>query len=142
MSIVPGCELSAPVVVDAFAEGRESLVQAVGQTCGQDEEPLAPMRSPDVRSSEQKARAPVAHAFKVALDGVEPEGNMTGDVLEEDQRGVRLADDASHGGPEVPLVVGAASLAGEGEGLARVARHDEIHCATEEPAWEAVHISV
>ncbi len=142
VSIVPVCDLSGPVVVLAFAEERESLVQAVGQTCGQDKESLTAMRRPDVRSSEQKARAPVAHAFKVALDGVEPEGNMAGDVLEEDQRGVRLGDDASHGGPEVPLVGGSAALAGERERLTRIARHDEVHCATEEPAWEAVHIAV
>lgn len=142
VSIMPVCELSGPVVVVALAEERESLVQAVGQTCGQDKEALTSMRRPDVRSSEQKARAPVAQPLKVCLDGGEPEGNMTGDVFEDDQRGLALGDDSSHGGPDVPWVAAAAALAGDAEGLARVAGCDAIHAATEEPAREASYIAV
>lgn len=125
---MPGFELS--VVVELLAEDLESAAQAVGHERGHDEEPLPTVRSPDVRSSEQNARASVAQIFKVSEHSVEPEGNMTGDVLEDAEPRSEIVDDVADGRPEVPLVVFAGALAGEAEGLTGVSRNDEIHRST------------
>jgi hypothetical protein len=61
---------------------------------------------------------------------------VVGDVLEENESWLYLADDAGDVGPEVPRVVRAESLAGHGEGLAGVAANEAIHDATPRSAVE------
>lgn len=54
---------------------------------------------------------------------------MMGDILEEHEGRLNLADDASDMRPEVAWVVSAPALARDGERLARITRSDDIHRA-------------
>lgn len=63
---------------------------------------------------------------KVAKDLGEPKANVPRDVLEEGERGVALDEDAQDVGPQVPFILLASALAGDAEGLARVAGEDEV----------------
>jgi hypothetical protein len=65
---------------------------------------------------------------------------MSGDVFEEDDPWLALGDDASDVGPEVPGVILASLLAGDGERLARVTRSKAIHNATPRAAVEGLEI--
>lgn len=51
-------------------------------------------------------------------------------VLEEDGSGSHVGDDSGDDRPDVSVVGLALALSGEGEGLAREARNDEIHDST------------
>jgi hypothetical protein len=55
---------------------------------------------------------------------------MVGDVLQEDELGLTIADDAGDVRPEVARVVGSSLPSGDAERLAWVAGSDEIHDAT------------
>jgi hypothetical protein len=66
---------------------------------------------------------------------------VVGDVLEENESWLYLADDAGDVGPEVAGVVRAAALAGHGEGLAGVAANEAIHDATPRAAVEGSEIA-
>lgn len=110
VSIVPGC--MTPVVVECRAEERESAVVAVGHMDGHDEETLTLVRSPDVRSSEQYRRSEVAHLFKVPDHVGESVSQMVGDVLEEADERLDLANDTSDVWPEMARVVDSSTLAG------------------------------
>jgi hypothetical protein len=59
-----------------------------------------------------------------------------GHVLDKDEGGLDLSDDADDRGPDPSLVVSASPLAGDAPGLAREARRDEIHDATPRSAVE------
>ena len=65
---------------------------------------------------------------------------MPGDVFEEDPFGAAFADDAGNIGPEVTGVVGAATLSGRTEGLARVSGQDGIERAAEGSGVEAAQV--
>lgn len=65
---------------------------------------------------------------------------MPGDVFEEHPLGPHLDDDAPDVRPEVPGVFCPKPLAGGGEGLARVARSDEIHASTPAAAVECGNV--
>ncbi len=68
------------------------------------------------------------------MDSRKADAQMIGDVLKEHPLGIDLANDARHVWPEVPGIFVAAPLTGAGKRLARVARTEEIHCATPWPA--------
>ncbi len=101
---------------------------------------LAEVRRPDLGRAEQTPLRIEPERGKVDEDVGEPKANVARDVLEEDERGSALVDDPSHFGPEVALVAFAEALAGDAEGLARVARSDEIHDSTPRAAIEGSQI--
>jgi len=74
------------------------------------------------------------------MDDVEAEREMPADVLEEHAPRADLDDDAPDVRPEVALVLRAEALPGGAEGLARVARSEEIHDATPLSAAEGLEI--
>ena len=102
---------------------------------GEDEEPLALVRRADFRRCEEACRNAVAHADQSAGDFGEAEAEMMGDIFEEDERRLDLADDARDMGPEVTRVVGTPAFARDRERLARIARSDDVHRAA---PWAAV----
>jgi hypothetical protein len=65
---------------------------------------------------------------------------VVGDVLDEDEGRLALTDDASDVRPEMARVVCPSHLAGDAEGLARVARREEIHDSTPRAAVEGSQI--
>lgn len=107
---------------------------------GQDEgaEPL--VRRTDFCRAEQTRRRRVAQTPKLSQNGLEPEGDVTGDVLEEDPFGRTFPDDAGDIGPEVAGIVGAAPFAGCAERLAGISCEDDIEGSTEGAGVEAAQI--
>ncbi|MDQ0516750.1 hypothetical protein QO015_002363 [Kaistia geumhonensis] len=85
------------------------------------------MRCADFRRREEASRKAVAHADQSFGDFGEAEAEMMGDILEEDEGRLDLADDAGDMRPEVARVVGTPALARDGERLARIARSDDVH---------------
>jgi hypothetical protein len=98
------------------------------------------MRRADLRRREQACRRRVAQSPKLSEDGLEAEGDVTGDVFEEDPFGATFADDAGDVGPEVAGIVRAAALSGRAEGLARVSGEDGIEGAAEGTGIEAAQV--
>ena len=107
---------------------------------GQDEDPLPLMRRTDFCRREQTCRRRVAHAPKLSQHGLEPEGDVTGDVFKEHPFGAAFVDDAGDLGPEVPGISGAAALAGGAEGLAGISGQDRVESTAEGPGIEAAQI--
>lgn len=66
---------------------------------------------------------------------------MVGDVLEADEPGLEVLDEIGDAGPEVALVFVGSLLAGDGEGLARVAASDAVHEATPRSRIEGSEIT-
>ena len=102
---------------------------------GKDEQPLTLVRRADFRRRKETRRKAVAHADQSADDFGETEAEMMGDVFEEDERRLDLVDDPRDMRPEVARVVRPSALPRDGERLARIARSDDVHCAT---PWAAV----
>jgi len=89
---------------------------------------------------EQARRRRVAQSPKLSQDSLEPEGDVPGDVFQEDPFGAASADDAGDVGPEVAGIIGAAALPGRAEGLAGISGQDGIERATEGPGIEAAQV--
>jgi hypothetical protein len=106
----------------------------------EDEEPLSLVGRADFRRREEACRKLVAHADQSAGDFGEAEAEMMGDILEEDEGRVDLADDAGDMRPEVARVVRAPALARDGERLARIARSDDVHRAAPRSAIEGGNV--
>lgn len=68
------------------------------------------MRRTDFRRREEARRKAVAHADQSSGDFGETEAEMMGDILEEDEGRLDLADDARDMRPEVARVVRAPAL--------------------------------
>ena len=98
---------------------------------GQDEDAQSLVRRADFCRREQTRRRRVAHSPKVSEDGFEAEGDVTGDVFEEDPAGAAFTDDAGDLWPEVPWVVSAATFSGSAEGLAGVTGEDDVEGTAE-----------
>ena len=98
------------------------------------------MRRADFCRAEQARRRRVAHSPKFSQDGLEPEGDMAGDVFEEDPRGAAFGDDAGDIGPEVSGIVGATALSSGAEGLAGISGEDDIDGPAQGPGVEAAQI--
>ena len=92
---------------------------------GQDEDAEPLVRRANFCRAEQARRRRVAHAPKFSQHGFKTEGDVTGDVFEEDPFGAAFPDDAGDLGPEVPGIVGPATLASGAEGLAGISGQ---HC--------------
>ena len=107
---------------------------------GQDEDPQPLVRRADLCRREQARRRRVAHAPKLSKDGFKPEGDVTGDVLEEDPLRAAGADDAGDVGPEMAGIVGPAALSGRAEGLAGISGEDGVEGAAEGPGVEAAQV--
>jgi hypothetical protein len=66
---------------------------------------------------------------------------MVADVLEGDDPGLESLDEACDVGPEVALVLVGSLLAGDGEGLARVAASDAVHEASPRASVEGSEVT-
>jgi hypothetical protein len=107
---------------------------------GQDEDPDPLMRRTNLCRREQARRRREAQIPKLSQDGLETEGDVTGDILEEDPCGPTFADNAGDVGPEMTGIIGAAALPDRAEGLAGVSGKDDIEGAVEGPGVEAAEV--
>ena len=98
------------------------------------------MRRADLCRREQARRRRVAQSPKLSQDGLEAEGDVTGDVFEEGPFRAAFADDAGDVGPEVSGIIGPGSLASRTEGLAGIACEDGIEGPVERPSVEAAQV--
>ncbi len=98
------------------------------------------MRRANFCRREQTRRRRVAHAPKLSQDCLKAEGDVTGDVFEEDPCGAAFADDAGDIGPEVAGIVGATALSGGAERLAGVSGDNDVECASEDTGIETAEI--
>jgi hypothetical protein len=126
--------------LDRVPEQARGVGQVVALAVGEDEEPFAPMGRADFRRREEARRKAVAHADQSSGDFGEAEAEMMGDVLEEHEGRLDLADDAGDMGPKVAQVVRAPTLARDGERLARIARSDDVHRAAPRSAVEGGNV--
>ena len=126
--------------LDRVPEQARGVGQLVPLADGEDEQTLTLVWRADLRRREEACRKLVAHADQSAGDFGEAEAEMMGDVLEEDEGRLDLADDAGDMRPEVAWVVGTPALARDGERLARIARSDDVHRAAPRAAVEGGNI--
>ena len=98
------------------------------------------MRRADFCRAEQARRRRVAQSPKLSQDGFKAEGDVTGDVFEEDPFGAALADDAGDIGPEVAGITGTTALPGRAERLAGIACEDGIERAAKGAGVEAAQV--
>jgi hypothetical protein len=126
--------------LDRVPEQARGVGQLVSFSDGKDEEPLAFVGRADFRRREEACRKLVAHADQSAGDFGEAEAEMMGDVLEEDEGRLDLADDAGDMRPEVARVIRPPALARDRERLARIARSDDVHRAAPRAAVEGGNV--
>jgi hypothetical protein len=115
---VPECR---PLSVEYAAAPLDagSCLTGVGHPDGTKVDPLSDVRSPDARSAQICSPDGVARSFQVSANNVEPrKASPTRNLLSKDDWRAALADELEPDGPEVPLVGGASTLPGDGEGLA------------------------
>jgi hypothetical protein len=112
----------------------------VALAVGEDEEPLAPVGRADFRRREETRRKSVAQADQVSGDLGKSEAEMMGDILEEDEGRLDLADDARDMRPEVARVGRAEPPAGDRKWLARIARAEDVHRAAPRAAVEGSNV--
>jgi len=106
--------------LDRVPEQARGVGQFVPLADGEDEEPFALVGRADFRRCEEACRKAVAHADQSCGDFGEAEAEMMGDILEEDELRLDLANDPGDMRPEVPRVVGTPALARNRERLARI----------------------
>lgn len=126
--------------LDRVPEQARGVGQLVSLADGKDEEPLTLVGRADFHRREEACRKAVAHADQSAGDFGEAEAEMMGDILEEDEGRLDLADDAGDMGPEVARIIRTPALAGDAERLARIARSDDVHRAAPRAAVEGSNI--
>ena len=107
---------------------------------GQDEDAQPLVRRADLCRREQARRRRVAQSPKLSQDGLEAEGDVTGDVFEKDPFGAAFADDAGDVGPEMAGIIGPAALSGRTEGLAGISREDGVERPAEGAGVEAAQV--
>ena len=93
---------------------------------GQDEDAQPLVRRANFCRREQTRRRRVAQSPKLSQDGFEAEGDVTGDVFEEDPLGAAFSDDAGDVGPEVPGIVCTGTLSCRAERLAGISGEDDV----------------
>ena len=121
-------------------EQARGVGQLVPVADGKDEEPLALVGRTDFRRCEEACRKAVAHADQSAGDFGESEPQMMGDILEEYEGRLDLADDTGDMGPEVARIIRTPALARDAERLARIARSDDVHRAAPRAAVEGSNV--
>jgi hypothetical protein len=107
---------------------------------GQDEDAEPLVRRTDFCRAEQARRRRVAHAPKLSQHGFKAEGDVTGDVFEEDPFGGAFPDDTGDLGPEVSGIVGTTAFASGTERLARISGEDDVEGTAEGPGIETAQI--
>ena len=107
---------------------------------GQDEDAQPLVRRADFCRAEQTRRRRVAHAPKLLQDGFEAEGDVPGDVLEEDPFGTAFPDNPGDVGPQVAGVISPAAFASGAERLAGISGEDCVEGPAERPGFEAAQI--
>ena len=107
---------------------------------GQDEDAQPLVRRANFCRREQARRRRVAHTPKLSQDGFKAEGDVPGDVFEEDPFGGAFPDDAGDLGPEVAGVVGTGAFASGAEGLAGISGEDDVEGTAKDPGIEAAEI--
>jgi len=107
---------------------------------GQDENSKPLVRRANFSRAEQARRRRIAHAPKLSQDGFKTEGDMPGDVFEEDPFWDTFPDDPGDLGPEVAGIVGTAAFASGTEGLAGISGEDGVEGAAEGPCVEATQV--
>ena len=98
------------------------------------------MRRANFCRAEQTRRRRVAHAPKLSQDGFKAEGDVTGDVFEEDPFWGAFPNDAGDFWPEMARIIGATALSGGAEGLAGISGEDDVESTVEGPGIEAAQI--
>ncbi len=126
--------------LDRVPEQARGVGQLVAVAMGEDEETLAPVWRANFCRREEACRKAVAHADQSCGDFGEAEAEMMGDILEEDEGRLDLANDAGDMRPEVPRVICAPALARDRERLARIARSDDVHRAAPRAAVESGNV--
>ncbi len=99
------------------------------------------MRSADFRRAEYSAVHFVTKASQVGEDLVESESEVVADVFEPDESGLGLFDDAADLRPEMAGIVFSGEVPGDAEGLAGIARKEEIHDSTPRAAVEGCKVT-
>ena len=107
---------------------------------GQDEDAQPLVRRTDFCRAEQARRRPVAHVPKLSQHGFKPEGDVPGDVFEENPFWGTFPDNPGDIGPEVPGVVGTLAFASGTEGLAGISGEDDVEGTSEGPGIETAQI--
>jgi hypothetical protein len=126
--------------LDRVPEQARGVGQLVPLADGKDEQTFAPVGRTDFRRCEEACRKAVAHADQSAGDFGEAEAEMMGDILEEDERRLDLANDAGDMRPEMAWILAAEPSACDRERLARIARTDDIHRAAPRAAVEGSNV--
>ena len=107
---------------------------------GQDEDPHALVRRADFCRAEQARRRRVAHVPKLSQDGLKAEGDVPGNVFEEDPFGSAFSNNPGDVGPEVAWIVCTAALSGSAERLAGISGQHSVEGTPEGPGVEAAQI--
>ncbi len=126
--------------LERVPEQARGVGQLVPLADGEDEQPFALVGRADFRRREEACRKAVAHADQSAGDFGEAEAEMMGDILEEDEGRLNLADDAGDMRPEMAWIVRAPAFARDRERLARIARSDDVHRAAPRAAVEGSNV--
>lgn len=126
--------------LDRVPEQARGVGQLVPLADGEDEQAFAFVGRADFRRREEACRKAVAHADQSCGDFGEAEAEMMGDILEEDEGRLDLADDPGDMRPEVSRVIRAPALACDRERLARIARSDDVHRAAPRSAVEGSNV--
>ena len=107
---------------------------------GQDEDAQPLVRRANFCRREQTRRRRVAQSPKLSQDGFKAEGDVTGDVFQEDPFGGTFPDDAGDLGPEVAGIIGATAFASGAEGLAGISGEDDVEGAAKGTGIKAAQI--
>nr|WP_245990303.1 hypothetical protein [Tabrizicola piscis] len=98
------------------------------------------MRRTDFCRREQACRRRVVQSRKLSQDGFKAEGDVAGDVFEEDPFGGAFPDDAGNLWPEVAGVVGTLAFASGTKWLAGVSGKDDVEGPEKGPGIETANI--
>ena len=107
---------------------------------GHDEDPEPLVRRADFCRAEQARRRRVAHVPKLSQDGLKAEGDVPGNVFEEDPFGSAFSNNPGDVGPEVARIVGAAAFASGAEWLAGISGENRVKGTAEGPGIEAAQV--
>jgi hypothetical protein len=106
-----------------------SLAVGVG-TFSEAEPPFPAVRCADIGSSYSRPRRVIPERGKVCNNGNSAESKVPWNILKQRVSGSKLANKTGELGPEVSRIVGAAALAGMGEGLAGIATDDDVRTSS------------
>lgn len=126
--------------LDRVPEQARGVGHVVVFADGEDEQSLALVGRTDFRRREEACRKAVAHADQPCGDFGESEAEMMGDILEEHEGRLDLADDACDMWPEVAWILGTEPSARDAERLARITRSDDVHRAAPRAAVEGSNV--